>query len=160
MSDIKTVIKGEDSTLHGDLSVSSGQLEMDEGLNTAVLHSLFTDARAREDDELPWGETDRRGCWFDPTLPKNAAAGRTVDRYGSRLWLLSRAKQTAETLARAKEYAEEALQWLVDDGIAVKVEVTAEWQSRGYMALTVQIYRRDGSIWSNAYPWQGVIDAV
>ena len=83
-------------------------------LTRAVTISLFTWRRANPDDDLP-GDL-RMGWWGDsfPSVPN--------DRIGSRLWLLSRAKLTAETVTRAREYAEEALRWLVEDGIAARVE--------------------------------------
>jgi len=68
------------------------------------------------------------------------------DRIGSRLWLLARAKLVPETAARAKEYAEEALAWLVADGVAARVEVQAERQGMHTLALACQIYKTDGRV--------------
>lgn len=45
---------------------------------------------------------------------------------GSKLWLLSREVLTDSTLKLAREYAEDALQWLVDDHVAESVSVSAE----------------------------------
>ena len=72
-------------------------LDSSEPLVRAVIISLFTWRRARPDDDLP-GDL-RMGWWGDsvPEIPN--------DRIGSRLWLLSRAKLTVETVARAREYA-------------------------------------------------------
>ncbi|MBI1321344.1 MAG: hypothetical protein GC168_20665 [Candidatus Hydrogenedens sp.] len=103
-------------------------------LETMVLASLFSDRRALPDDRLPDAPSpslDRRG-WCGDAL-------RTVadDRWGSRLWLLAREKQTAETRRRAEDYAREALQWLTDDGWATAVTVTAEWQRTGVLGLQV-----------------------
>lgn len=113
------------------LSLTGPDLAADEGLRTAVLVSLFTDRRAEADDELPDGSTDRRGSWDDPER-------------GSRLWLLGREKQTQRTLERAREYAEEALAWLVEDGIARAVTVSAEWVRTGVLGLRVVIERAAG----------------
>lgn len=106
-------------------------------LERAVIISLFTWRRANPDDELP--STNKFGWWGD-TYPQN-----TNDRIGSRLWLLSRAKLTTETVLRAKEYAEESLQWLVDDGVAAAVQVQSERQELDRLALGVKIVRGDGS---------------
>jgi phage gp46-like protein len=108
----------------GDLSIIDLDLASDRGLETAVLLSLFTDRRAEADDTPPSGDpTDRRGWWADQFA---AVEG---DRIGSRLWLLDRSKRTSETVQRAKEYAREALAWLIEDrvveSVAVTVEVTA-----------------------------------
>ena len=50
---------------------------------------------------------------------------------------------TNETVFRAKEYAEEALQWLVTDGVATKVTVQAERQGLSTLALGVLVVRGD-----------------
>jgi phage gp46-like protein len=104
-----------------------GSIARDDGLATAVLLSLFLDARAAPDD----GATDRRGWLGDALSPVPG------DRIGSRLWLLAREKQTDETLRRAEDYAAEALAWLVEDRLAESVEVAAVWASAGAMRLAV-----------------------
>ena len=63
------------------------------------------------------------------------------DQFGSRLWLLSREKVVPETVARAKEYAEEALAWLIEDGVASRVVVTAEATDAGLVVMEVVIVR-------------------
>jgi phage gp46-like protein len=103
----------------------------------SVIVSLFTWRRANPDDDLP-GDL-RQGWWGDTFAPI------PNDRIGSRLWLLSRSKLLPETIARAKEYAEEALQWLIDDGVAARVDVRTERQGLSTLAIGVQIYKSDGS---------------
>jgi len=121
-----------------DLALTGGDLAGDEGLRTAVAMSLFSDRRAGAGDEIPDGGGPR-GWWGD-TYPD-----RSGDRIGSRLWLLARAKQTSATARRAEHYAREALQWLVEDGLARRVGVTAEWIDMGVLALAVKIERPDGA---------------
>jgi len=112
-------------------------LDSQEPLIRAVMISLFTWRRANPDDDLPGSE--KQGWWGDsfPVEPN--------DRIGSRLWLLSRAKLLPETVAKAKEYAEEALAWLVTDGIAARVVVEAERRGIDTLALACRIYKSDGS---------------
>lgn len=114
-----------------DVEVASSDLSTDEGMQTAVIMSLFTD-RQVETDDLPIEETSVRGWWGDlfPEVPG--------DKIGSRLWLLKREKRTVETLNRAEEYALEALQWMIDDGVADSVEASASWDSTTG-ALLIQI---------------------
>lgn len=107
-----------------DIEVARGALTTDDGLRTAILISLFTDARAGDDDALPEPGADRRGWWAN-AFPRNGGEG----ELGSKLWLLGRAKTTAETLARAQDYAREALGWIVADGIAAAVDVSVERQT-------------------------------
>jgi|Deesub1362A_J573_1020465.scaffolds.fasta_scaffold00715_20 phage gp46-like protein len=137
----------DNQAMRGDLVFEGQLLRDEEGLTTAVLHSLFSDARA-DDDDLPDGQ-DRRGWWGDCLLPED-------DRYGSKLWLLQREKQTRETLHRAREYAQQALAWLVEDGHAESVEVEAEWTREGALALRIVLALPNGSIERVAlnYPWR------
>lgn len=126
-------------------------LETSTGLQTSVIISLFTDRRAKDDDVLPdSGNTDRRGWWGDLTSEFED------DQIGSRLWLLERSKTTEDIPIRAKKYAEEALQWLIDDKIAVKVEAEAERQGspgNDILALKVAIYKPDGGIETYSFQW-------
>lgn len=46
--------------------------------------------------------------------------------FGSRLYLLKRAKNTEHTAALAREYSREALQWLLDTGRATEIQVHSQ----------------------------------
>jgi phage gp46-like protein len=119
--------------------VSSPGLAEDSGLETAIIISLFTDRRAEPDDVLPDNSGDLRGWWAD------AYPAVDGDLIGSRLWLLSREKQLPEVLGKAKEYAEEALAWMIEDGVADSVVATAVKVRDGLLGLTVQIFRPTGT---------------
>ena len=69
--------------------------------------------------------------------------------FGSRLWRLSRAKQTTETLRLAEDHAAEALAWLLADGLATGVTATAAWAARGLMEMSIQINLPSGE--TNAF---------
>lgn len=105
----------------------------------AVLISLFTWRRANADDTLPDPKGFRMGWWGD-SYPAVAN-----DRIGSRLWLLARAKLTLTTVQRAQDYAEEALQWLIDDGAAARIAVRAERQGLSTLALQCTLFAADGT---------------
>lgn len=143
MTDIAIVNNGGTSGLEFDWVMAFGDLVKDDGLKTAVEISLFTDRLAQADDNLPDNTGDRRGWWGD--LPLNDVGNGTPDYIGSRLWLLSREKATAKTAARAKNYAIEALQWLIDDGVADKVDVTTAWLAREALQISVSIIRQSGT---------------
>ena len=113
--------------------IAANDLKADDGLRTAVIASLFTDRRAEPGDVLPVGVTDRRGWWAD-------APG---DVIGSRLWLLDRSAQTPDVLSRAVAYAKQALQWLLDDHVSDRIEVTAELLDLAGYALSVTVFRPD-----------------
>lgn len=136
MADIAMVL----SENGGDLVLFGYDLAPDDGLETAVIISLFTDRRASAEQipaELP--RDDLRGYWGDITITEAASPT------GSLLWLLAREKQTPQVLDRAEQYCREALQWMLDDLVATRVVATAEYVLRGVMLIVIDIYRPDGA---------------
>lgn len=104
---------------YADLSLlSEGQLDSTQDLATAVIVSLFSDRLAAQSDKLNYYEDNRRGWWGDTDLQR-AHPG---DLLGSRLWLLERHKSDEKLPIIARGYILEALQWMLDDGVAAKVE--------------------------------------
>ena len=135
MADIRTTITiGADTFPVLDYAMNGFLLADDDGLATAVIISLWTDRQANADDPLPAG-SDRRGWWGDELSPT------TGDQIGSRLWLNDSAKQLAAVLVQDRAYATEALQWLIDDGVASAVDVVASNPHTGVRALAVAITR-------------------
>ena len=122
-------------TYNADLSFEDNDLVSDDGLETAVLLSLFTDRRADEADVLPAGVTDRGG-WLGDELTDIAG-----DKTGSRLWLLDREKRSQRVPDRAVEYAREALKWMLDDKVTDKIDVSAVFLGTNGWALIVAIHR-------------------
>lgn len=145
------VLNWQSDRASGDLVRDGARLATDEGLQSAVIISLFSDRRAEADDDLPQAGSDPRGWWAD------ALAGIEGDQIGSRLWLLSREKQLPTALVKAKHYVEEATAWLVEDGVASKVDVAVELVRDGVLGFIVTIYRPEGParfrfdyVWKNA----------
>ncbi len=125
----------------------------EESLRRAVTISLFTWRRAEPDDAVD--DSDRKGWWGD-SVPTVAG-----DKIGSRLWLLSRRTLVADTLKDAQAYAEEALAWLVDDGVLTRVTVTAERQGNDRMNLRVTLIEQHGeTLELNFNDTWGLINAV
>lgn len=128
-----------DTESRADFSVLADDLALDEGLETAVIISLFVDERV-DPSEIPEGE-DPRGYWGD-LFPEEQN-----DITGSKLWLLDRSKATQDKRLAAKGWAERALKWMVDDGVASSVEVEVEFSEYGsdvMTALSVVITKPDG----------------
>lgn len=143
MSDFTTTITNDGGLPALGWLMAGPDLATDDGLRTAVLISLFTDRLANADDELPDNSGDRRGWWGDfPNGNPYSSVPDKPDLIGSRLWLLSRALQTQDTLNRGIAYCEEALQWLIDDGVAQSVRVTGAWQGLGRVLFSVAIARK------------------
>lgn len=138
MSDLK--LTWDDTNAVADLSILADDLATDEGLETAVLLSLFVGSA--------------QGWWGDalPDVPG--------DRIGSRLYELDREKDLPEVLERAPKLVEEALTWMVEDQVASSVSATAEslpyGDGRSVLALTVTINRPTlaPAVYRYAYNWQ------
>lgn len=138
-----------------DMALTVGDIAADDGLGTAVLISLFADARATEDIIDPIDrDGDLRGYWGD------VQGARPGDSTGSLLWTIRRAKQLTRTLAQVKEYAEAALEWMLEDAVADSVTVTASYPRLGWMLLEVLIYRPGSSnpvIFRYNYQWNSQV---
>ncbi|ATW34598.1 phage GP46 family protein [Candidatus Williamhamiltonella defendens] len=126
----------------GDWVSETGDLASGDDLDTAVFISLFTDQQARADDI--YDRDDRRGWWGD--------LGEDY-RIGSRLWLIYRQRLSRDTAEKARDYAREALQWMIDDLIAGSVEVTYRIVYPSTLYLYVTIEQPDGSKRSVEFDW-------
>ena len=136
--------------LKGDLEFQEGDLTREEGLTTAVLISLYTDARAREDDDID-NPNDKRGWWGDQV---------NESPIGSKLWQLERSKTTTETLVKTKQYILDALQWMIDDEVAQNIEVNVErfgTPGNDRLGFEVKIYQSDGNLTALKFDdlWKG-----
>lgn len=137
MTDIAISFDRSPTVLSFRAGLDDGDLSTTESLYSAVLYSLFTDRRASEDDVIPDGTNDRRGCWADDFIDEESE--------GSKLWLLDRSKQLQSVLNDAEQYAREALQWIIVDGLATRIDVAASWSQIGWMQLQI-------TIWSSEKP--------
>lgn len=102
----------------------------------AVIISIFSWRRAEPDDN-----PEQDNGWWGDSYPAVQN-----DRIGSRLYLLSRQKLTNKTALKAREYLSQALQWLIDDGVAARVDVTATRTGLGTLVASVVIHQRDGNL--------------
>ncbi len=93
-------------------SALTAKLETQQGLEHAVLQSLLNWAKAQPNDSLEMNQS-KQGWW----------ANEFLNGVGCRDWTLSRAKQTNETLKRAKHYTEQALHWLITQNVATAINV-------------------------------------
>jgi phage gp46-like protein len=119
-------------TQTADWSFQSGDLTTGNDLATAVIVSLFSDRRAPP-DYVPIDASNYRGGWWGDQYQASPI--------GSRLWMLARAKYTsaAQITKLAKGYCDEALAWMISDGVAQSVTVTADLLSPGVLAISINI---------------------
>lgn len=134
MTDLSLVFTGQET----DLSLALDDINTDEGLETAVSISLFTDRRASNDDVIPDGTDNKRGCWID-SYPEVEG-----DLIGSRLWLLFREKTQQGVINRAKAFIAEALQWMMDDGVVSEIQTDARFMEREILQIILFIVRPGG----------------
>lgn len=149
MSDIALSFDGANA--RADWTITAGQVVTGSDLQTAVLVSLFTDRVLDPDQTPPDGSDDRRGWWADTYRDQPL---------GSLLWTLERAvkSDSARLLAYAQKACIDALQWLVDDGVAATVRVQTNWLTPTEIGIVVTITEPTGTIstFQYAYAWQGV----
>ena len=99
MSDFK--MKLEDGRY--DIEVGTLDFELENGLETYILHKLLLNTKEREN-----------GFWLDSIDEKIT---------GSKLYLLDRATITDETLTLIRSYIDESLQELIDENVVDSYEL-------------------------------------
>ena len=139
--DVK-LTQGEDGVYDIGLD-ANGELELDYGFGTTIGLSISGERRATA-AEVPTPE-NRRG-WIGNILSDIPGF-----EAGSKLWLLKQARLTPATVTAAKNYTQDALQWMIDDGFAKTITVTAEQQGVSKIVAAIDI---DGEVfyydvWNN-----------
>ncbi len=115
----------------------NGDFTQENGLETAIMMSLFLNERASA-DEVP--QPIKRGGYWGYEVN-----GMTF----SKIWLIS-GRRTTEKLNQIIEYAKASLQWLVDESYATDIECEAEFITDG-ISLTVTISKVNDVIYSNNF---------
>lgn len=131
-------------TLMADWQMAGADLAQGTDLITAAYISLFTDRLAQPSDVIPDGTNDPRGWVGD------LGAAYPI---GSRLWLLTRAKATQDTLNNAYDYIQEALQWMLDDGVVARIDIDVEWITPRMLGAQVTFWQQDGTSIAQNYSW-------
>ena len=123
---------------------ASGLLSEDDGLVSAIILALGTDATAKPSDELPtFDDDDRRGWWGDLDAEEIWGAWPS----GSRLWLLERAHileaagDRESTLTLVETYIRECMRPFVDRKIASRIGVTVAREGIDKIVANITIYR-------------------
>jgi phage gp46-like protein len=129
-----------------DEPANYGGLQAKHAIETAVVLALFTDKRVPQNHPLGYlADGDVRGYFGDGI---DVRADLFEAELGSLLWLLERAPLTVrgEPITQwAEQFANEALKPLLDQGVAVRIDVAAVANPlRSRLELTVQLYGRDG----------------
>lgn len=133
---IDIAIRQDSTTGKFYTELSGGDFVTNNNFDTSLTISLFGDKRA-DPSEVP-AVQNRRGWWGNPFNTDDIEF-----ELGSKLWLLNQERATPATLSKAIGYAREALQWLVNDGHAQRVDVSGVL-SQNNIQLSVTIFRDSG----------------
>jgi len=140
MADIRVVWSPE--LMIGDWLLAGAGLDVTREIPTALAVAYFSDRLAEVDDRLPYEGAGRRGCWCD-TDAAEIHGGWPI---GSRMWLLSREKQTAETRNRAETYLREATDPFVEIGLFTSYSLIVDWFAPERLGAEVTCFGAFGSI--------------
>jgi phage gp46-like protein len=133
---------------HCDMAIVNGDILFGDELESMVLVSLMTNARATAEEyqqaqlvlvENPNNVIKLNGWWGDSY---SSIQGNQI---GSKLWTLARQKTTNDVRLLSEEYVKEALQYLIDDGIASTIDTTSVW-AEDAVDMSIQITKPDGTL--------------
>lgn len=130
-----------------DFSIAAnGDIETDDFFDTSILVALFTDKRATA-EEMPVSQL-RRG-WIGDESNADGFEG------GSKIWLYEQAKLTRDTLNGLASESDSALNYFVEDNIALSVLSSADLIN-SVAGLTIiitrpnsRVDRRFFELWNN-----------
>jgi phage gp46-like protein len=123
-----------------DLSIVDGEFELVNNFDTSLQMSVYCERRADSSEVLK--PEYRRGWWG------NELTNFVGFEIGSKLWLLRQARLDQITINKITTYAYEGLQWLVDQGHLVKVEVETivDSYADGSVRLLIRLFRSPDEI--------------
>lgn len=130
-------LRYSNDTQRGELVMNADAgIATDGGIETAIQNLLFSDRQAEPGDAIPDGSNDRRGWWADAFDPD----GR---KHGSRLWLVRGEKALPGIRRRVKTYVLEALQPLIDAGVALQIKTEPFTVRPGVIGIPIEVLRPD-----------------
>lgn len=114
---------------------SEGDISTKDFLDTSILMSLFAERRATA-SEVP--ASHRRRGWIGNELSNF--------EIGSKTWMFEQARLSRDTLSGILSAAREAFKWIVDDKIALSVEVSSEFTLNSAIAITIILTRPNSKV--------------
>lgn len=117
-----------------------GDIKSEDQLDTAIIVSLFSDGRASP-GEIPAPHL-RRGWIGDLESVDNPI--------GSKLWLLDQSRLTNKVTARASDFAQRALEWMIRDSLATRVTAGA-FVDRFKMILRIDLRKPNSAAESKSF---------
>ncbi len=118
----------------------TGQILVEDFWDTAILYSIFGEKRA-DGSEMPVPERQRGWIGNENTGFEN----------GSKIWLYYQARVNSTTLNGLQNEASNALQWLVDDGIAESIDAPIVTATGTSVVLDITIRRSNSSVINRSF---------
>lgn len=88
--------------------------------------------------------TDKGSWWAD-------------EKFGSELWILrQKGKVDGQTAGTVRRMITECLKWLIDDGLATKIDVAAEREGKNRISYQVTVHKPNGETELIQEVWNGI----
>jgi phage gp46-like protein len=121
-----------------DLEFDGQDLVLANDMETAIIISLFTWARRASEDLDPTPGGDQMGWWADETLEPSG------DFLGGKIWLSQRSKITPDLVLQLDQWGSDALDWMIQDGLADSVDLTVERSATESDRVDIQVQAKKG----------------
>lgn len=133
---MKKEIKLEVENGSFDAVIEDGDFANEPGFDTSIWVSLFTDARA---DESQVVKAENRRGWLGNIVSE------VEDReLGGLLWLIEQRRLNQDTLNEVLDYCRKSLSWIVEDNVALKIEVDGNIVPKRGMEVYITITSKSG----------------
>ena len=129
-----------------DITFTDGDITADEGFETAIMASMFTDARASESQV---GAPEQRRGWLGNTL--STVPGREV---GGLMYLAEQRRLTQDTVNENVDFAQKSLAWMTEDRLAQRIDVSGELIPKKGVRLTIAITTPNDKLFFSVDLWE------
>jgi phage gp46-like protein len=126
----------------GDCALEDGLFVADHALGTALYISLFGGNKADS------GKVKNRNTWWGNTLAGVTEKEKIISRFQN---FITGSPMTVKNIKYAEEAAKQDLKWVIDEGIADKINVTGRAEGENKFRLYVQILKEGKSVYESNY---------
>jgi phage gp46-like protein len=126
----------------GDCVVRDGLLAADQALGTAFYISLFGGNKADS------GKVKNRNTWWGNTLAGVTEKEKIISRFQN---FITGSPMTVKNIKYAEEAACQDLKWVIDEGIADKINATGRAEGKNKLRLYVQALKEGESVYKSNY---------
>ena len=120
-----------------DFSISDGDLETVSGFESAILMSLLAERRASSSEI---SQPQKRRGWIG-----NEMNDFVNFEIGAKIWLLSQARLTQDTMNKSVDFTRDGLQWFIDDNYSERIDVSGAIRNNSII-LAIIFYNKNDII--------------